>query len=136
MADNLDVRLTVDDTLLEVLRRDRSGWSAEKISRLAQVGALLIAAGWAYYIYATFQKESNRLALDAARQQMKQADLALEHTKLEIQRSKVEVDKLSQTPISTKETLQVIPIDLGGQSPNSVGAYLVSYDYTLTNAGS
>ena len=133
--DEKTIRVSADQALLDALRRPHERWGTEASLRLAQILALLAAGGWAFYIYATFQRENNRLALDAARQQRKQAELALQQTQLAIRKDQLEVDKLSQTPISTTERLRVFPLQATTTAPTATGSYLVTYDYTLTNSG-
>jgi hypothetical protein len=122
------VLLSLDEEARDTIRKPAPRWDTEATLRLAQIVGLLIAGCWAYYIYATFQKESNELALKAGKAHLRESELALQKTQLEIQKSAIEVNRLGQAPVNTTERLRVDAL-------TGSDAYLVTYDYTFTNVG-
>jgi hypothetical protein len=124
----MDVHLTLDPQALDALGKSKPRWDTEVTMRIAQIGALLVAGGWAYFTYVTFQKESNRLSLAASEARLTESQLSLKKTDLDIKKGTIEVSRLSQAPVTTTERLNIQPV------AGSKG-YLVSYDYTFTNSG-
>jgi hypothetical protein len=125
-----DVRLSVDSEVLEAIRRPQTnGFSWEKLGNVVKVVALILGGLGAYHTYATFTKKSNELALQAAEAHLEESKLARERAKFEIEKSRIEVGKMSQAPVTTAERLRIEPL-------RGTNNYYVSYDYSFLNSGS
>jgi hypothetical protein len=123
------VLLSMDDTFRAHLQGDRSRWSIGATLQLVQLLAILAAGCWGYFTYATFNRESNRLGLEAARAHLKHATLELQQARLDIEKTSADVQKLQQTPVTTREEIYVTSL-IGSQN-----YYLVRYHYSFTNDG-
>jgi len=123
-----DVHLTVEQAILDAVRKPAQRWNTEATLRVFQIVAIIIGGAWAYYTYVTFQKKSNDLALKAAQARLRESELALQKAQVDIQKGTIEVNRMSQAPVTTTERLHIEPLA-------DAKSYFVSYDYTFANSG-
>lgn len=123
------VRLAADAQLLNALRQPKPKIDLNAIVQLVQIVALMAGGAWAYYLYLSFQEESNSLALEAARLSQVQARLSLKKTTLEMRQSAHELAKGEQTPVTDSAATTAEAV--AGEAKT----YLITFSYGWTNTG-
>lgn len=124
------VRIALDPEVGAILRPPASSrWSVAATLQLLQLAAILIGGGWALYLYVTFQDENNRLALEAARASLRQAQQTLKASDLAIAKETMDVDRIAQSPLGTTDVVSIQTL------PSVPGWYLARYDFSITNNG-
>ena len=115
--------ISADPEILHAIRRAPTPrWSLQTTLQTLQLLAILLGGSWALFLFVTFQRENNSLALEAARATLRQAQLTAKTSELTIA-------KESQAPLTTTDVISVQPL------PSAPGWYLARYDFSIRNSG-
>ena len=122
--------ISADPEILQAIRRAPTPrWSLQATLQTLQLLAILLAGGWALFLFVTFQRENNRLALAAAQATLRQAQLTAKTSELAIAKDTFDVDRNAQSPLTTTDVISVQPL------PSAPGWYVARYDFSITNSG-
>ena len=122
--------ISADPEILQAIRRAPAPrWSLQATLQTLQLLAILLGGGWALFLFVTFQRENNSLALEAARATLRQAQLTAKTSALTIAKETFDVDRNEQSPLTTTDVISVQPL------PSAPGWYVAQYDFSITNSG-
>jgi hypothetical protein len=127
-----EIQLSLDDKTVSALqgppaKKDNTA-SALTIFQITSIAA---AGFWVLYTYATFQGESNALALRLAALQEQQSRAAITLATLDARKRTMEVSRGEQTPVNLAYDLKAVRLRV---LPDGRIRYLITYNYLITNA--
>lgn len=109
-------------------------FSPKNILTLFEILAILGTALWTVYLFFKFEEKEKDLSISLLRNQNLQGELAVELSRLQIKRSQLDIEQMTNAQIAMNQEIEVTDINRADEDGKHL--FLVQYNYSISNIGS